>query len=139
MEFEGYPSLIIFLEGCSLKCAHCFNKELWTQSNEESYDDLYETIDKCLPFIDGIIISGGEPLEQPIAVRSIITYAKSHNLKIKLNTNGCHPEELEKIIDLIDKVRIDYKPWMSDRCDESIKIVREKLEYAETWNQKEDD
>ena len=105
-ELEGLISIIFYLEGCSQKCWFCLNKELFTQETVVKPEEVEETITNHIDYIDAIIISGGEPLEQPEAVRILIDIAKKYNLKVGLNTNGKHKEELMKVIENIDFLRL---------------------------------
>lgn len=57
---------VIWLQGCSLQCPGCFNPEL--QAAEEGHEipvsSLAEQLIAKKPDIEGITVSGGEPLEQ---------------------------------------------------------------------------
>ncbi len=60
--------LVIWTKGCSKHCKGCANPELWDTSNAHCYDikeivKIVTNIDLELS-IDGITISGGDPLEQ---------------------------------------------------------------------------
>lgn len=56
----------LFVSGCSLHCKGCFNKEAWDKNygkefTEETMDTLIEALRS--PWIDGLSILGGDPLE----------------------------------------------------------------------------
>ena len=56
----------LFVSGCTHHCKNCFNQVAWDFSYGEVFDDVVaETIFKHLesPFIAGISLLGGEPLE----------------------------------------------------------------------------
>ena len=55
----------IWVQGCSIHCPGCMNFDTWdpTKGYKLSVDELVEKIDKT-PNIDGITITGGEPLDQ---------------------------------------------------------------------------
>lgn len=59
----------IFFQGCNLHCKGCFNSELWDfnggkEFTEETKELLFKLLDK--PYIAGLSILGGEPLNQDI-------------------------------------------------------------------------
>jgi pyruvate formate lyase activating enzyme len=60
--------------------------------------------------LDGIVISGGEPLIQS-DIKDFITKVKELGYKVKLDTNGLNPELLNELIDsdLLDYVAMDIK------------------------------
>lgn len=56
----------LFVSGCSLHCKGCFNKDAWDKNygkefTEETMDTLLEALRN--PWIDGLSILGGDPLE----------------------------------------------------------------------------
>lgn len=56
----------LFVSGCSLHCKGCFNKESWNKNyGKEFTDGTMDTILEALrsPWIDGLSILGGDPLE----------------------------------------------------------------------------
>ena len=79
-DFPGEPAIIVFLEGCTEECWYCFNPELWEQTNEMTSEELERMIQPYISFIGAILISGGEPMEQPDAVNQIIAIAKRFKL-----------------------------------------------------------
>ena len=114
-DFPGVLSCIVFTQGCNLKCPYCQNSELIPMLKEFKADSL--TSDEVLEFLtkrknvlEGVVISGGEPLLQP-DIKHFICLAKEIGYKIKLDTNGTNPKLLKELIDeeLIDYVAMDIK------------------------------
>lgn len=57
----------VFVSGCTLKCEGCFNREVWNFKYGSEYDwQMDEYIKKCIgkPYIDGLSVLGGDPLER---------------------------------------------------------------------------
>lgn len=57
----------LFVSGCSHKCYNCQNHETWNKDfghpfTEETKQYLFDCLDK--PYIDGITITGGDPLNE---------------------------------------------------------------------------
>ena len=103
VDFPEHIACAVFLIGCNLRCPYCYNKDL-VLLNKNSQKDDFSTLDDVFNHLElrknvlsGITISGGEPLLHP-ATPLIIKYAKNLGYKIKLDTNGTNPLELEKLI-----------------------------------------
>lgn len=63
----GYGRRIgIWVSGCSRHCPNCISPELQNPENGKTVEpeDLFQMVEKYIPRVDGITISGGEPLEQ---------------------------------------------------------------------------
>ena len=62
----NYPDKVactIFTSGCNLRCPFCHNSGLVTNNyNEISFDSIYEYLKKRIGILDGVCITGGEPL-----------------------------------------------------------------------------
>lgn len=65
----------------------------------------------CPPFVDSLVLSGGEPLLQPRAAAGLARLAKSLNLSSGLETSGCYPNRLQQLLEKnqIDRVFLDFK------------------------------
>ena len=109
VEYPGKMSLVIFTGGCLLKCPYCHNPEIIDGGESVSLSDIKNEIDDALDFIDAVVVTGGEPLMQIEDVRQILEYSLQKGLKTKLDTNGCYPERLSEIIELVDYVALDVK------------------------------
>lgn len=109
VEFPGKISLVIFTGGCILKCPYCHNPELIEGGSPESMDKIKTEIEDARDFIDGVTITGGEPLIQCEDVRELLKFSKELGLETKLDTNGFYPERLKKVIKWTDYVALDVK------------------------------
>lgn len=65
---------VVWLQGCSLGCPGCFNPETHPPDGGESIapDDLFQRIGALQDKIEGITLSGGEPLEQRPALLALL-------------------------------------------------------------------
>ncbi|MEL7670005.1 anaerobic ribonucleoside-triphosphate reductase activating protein [Methanobacterium sp.] len=109
LEFPGKISLVIFSGGCILKCPYCHNPELIDNGKSVELDEIIEKIESSIDFIDSVVITGGEALIQYDDVKKILKYCKNQGLETKLDTNGCFPDKLSELIDLLDYVALDIK------------------------------
>ncbi|MBM4241350.1 MAG: anaerobic ribonucleoside-triphosphate reductase activating protein [Euryarchaeota archaeon] len=109
LDFPNKISLTIFTGGCILRCPYCHNPEIIEGGEPVKVDEIKKEIIDSLEFIDSIVITGGEPLIQYKDVEKILKFSKEHNLKTKIDTNGCFPRKLQEIIELVDYVGLDIK------------------------------
>lgn len=118
--YIGYRQLFIRFCGCNLDCDYCdtdfsvkdCNIEFEPGSgnfkklrNPLEDKDLIEIIKK-FRYYHSISLTGGEPL---LAYKSLLSLLPKLKSKIYLETNGTLPENLEKVINLIDIISMDIK------------------------------
>lgn len=71
-------------------------------------DEVDEFLDKRSSFIDGVVITGGEPTIQK-DLEDFVDHVKEKGYLIKLDTNGLRPDVVKKIIGKIDYIAMDLK------------------------------
>lgn len=115
MTVQDYPekiACIIFTHGCNFKCPFCHNARLVVEKPDfVSQDEIFAYLNKRKGVLDGVCISGGEPLIHGEAVFELMRKIKSLGFLIKLDTNGYLPNELKYATDngLVDYVAMDIK------------------------------
>ncbi len=109
IEYPSKISLVIFTGGCILKCPYCHNPELIFGGNPIEINTIKTKIKESLEYIDGITITGGEPLIQCEDVKDILQYSKKLKLKTKIDTSGFNPDRIRKIIKWTDYIALDIK------------------------------
>jgi len=110
-DFPGKVASVIFLGGCNMRCYYCHNHQiLGTTTDTVPYVECLEKIKEQKSFIDGVVISGGEPTLNP-NLRRIIEDIRELGLLVKLDTNGTDPCVLEELVreGLVDYVAMDIK------------------------------
>ncbi len=110
VDYPGNIAAVIFTVGCNMKCWYCHNKHLLGYSNKQAEIEILEFLSSHKNFLDGVVISGGEPTLQP-DLKEFIQKIREFGLSIKLDTNGTNYEVLKDLIDnnLIDYVAMDIK------------------------------
>ncbi|HIQ50279.1 MAG TPA: anaerobic ribonucleoside-triphosphate reductase activating protein [Nanoarchaeota archaeon] len=111
IDFPEKLSCVVFLQGCNLKCIYCHNSHLIPfKKGIISQESILSYIAENKEFLDGVVISGGEPLAQK-DVCDFCKKVKELGLSIKIDTNGFFPEQLKKLIllKLVDYVALDIK------------------------------
>ncbi|RKM62261.1 anaerobic ribonucleoside-triphosphate reductase activating protein [Butyrivibrio sp. CB08] len=112
LDFPGLVACTVFLAGCDFRCPYCHNFEL-VDGSASPYcdeDEFFEFLGKRKGLIDGVAITGGEPLMRP-DLADFIRKIRQMGYKVKLDTNGYHPDRLKELLDegLIDYIAMDIK------------------------------
>lgn len=113
LDYPGKIASLVFFSGCNLSCGFCHNPGL-VQSPEQYPDlplaDLLAMLEQRRGFIDGVVISGGEPTLDP-QLPTLVAAIKQMGLAVKLDSNGLRPDVLQQLLDqrLLDYVGLDVK------------------------------
>ncbi|MBB4229318.1 4Fe-4S single cluster domain-containing protein [Rhizobium mongolense] len=68
----------IWLQGCSIRCPGCISADTWaTGSGTTTVQDVLSAIAQWLPYADGVTVSGGEPFDQPEALKELLAEMRS--------------------------------------------------------------
>lgn len=113
LDYPGKVACIVFTPGCNFRCPFCHNASLVTHIDKETYvevDEVLAYLKKRQGLLDGVVITGGEPLLQE-GIEEFIAEIKSLGYSVKLDTNGSFPEKLISIVEkgLVDYVAMDIK------------------------------
>ena len=112
-DFPGHIASTIFLPGCSFRCPYCQNGDLVLRPNtlaDVPLDLFCAYLDSRKGWLEGICVSGGEPLLEP-EIEGLLAVIKERGLLVKIDTNGSRPDRLEKMIraGLVDWIAMDAK------------------------------
>lgn len=71
----------LFVSGCTHRCKGCFNEIAWdfeygTPFNEKTENDLLQMLKD--PYIRGLTLLGGEPLE-PVNAKALLPFLRNYN------------------------------------------------------------
>lgn len=96
LDFPGRTACTVFTSGCNLRCPFCHNASLATGENEDSVseEEFFDYISKRKGILDGVAITGGEPLMH----KDLIPFMKKIRelgFAVKLDTNGFFPTLLK--------------------------------------------
>lgn len=116
IDWYGNVSLVVFFAGCNFRCPYCQNSGLIPVDSGKIVDLDYikHRIDlnmSPVPQLDSIVLTGGEPTLQPEGLYELAKQVKNMGYKVMLDTNGSHPEVIERLLEekLIDRVALDIK------------------------------
>lgn len=113
LDYPGKTACLLFTQGCNFRCPFCHNKDLLQTDKQNEIvevDEVFKYLKKRQGILDGVCITGGEPLLQPDII-DFIRKIKEMGFLVKLDTNGSCPGTLKKIIDenLVDYIAMDVK------------------------------
>jgi len=113
LDFPGRIASLVFWGGCNLTCPFCHNPPLVVDADacpDLDADALLADLAGRIPFIDGVVVSGGEPTLDP-TLADWLAKVKELGLAVKLDTNGLRPDVLADLLErrLVDYLAIDLK------------------------------
>jgi len=113
LDFPGRLSSLVFTGGCNLSCGFCHNPGLVLEPDQYPdypIDELLDELQQRKSFIDGIVVSGGEPTLAE-GLEAFLEQVRAIGLQVKLDSNGLRPEVLTRLLErqLIDYLAIDFK------------------------------
>ena len=120
--------LLVFTQGCSLRCKGCTNQHLW-EFGKGIDVTIEEILNQCTD-LDGITLHGGEPLDQANVLVELIKKLKQQGKTVILFT-GYIFKELNKV---------QKQAWLSSDIVISGRYEEEKrniyLQFRGSTNQK---
>ena len=113
LDYPGHTACTVFTGGCNLRCPFCHNSPLvLTPEADTTFTekDIFTLLNKRKGILDGVAVTGGEPLLQK-DIAAFLEKIKEAGFLVKLDTNGTFPERLKELIDnsLVDYVAMDIK------------------------------
>ena len=129
---------VIFMQGCSLRCKYCQNRDTWDIHGGTEYecDEIFEKILRYKSYIahdGGVTISGGEPLLQASFLIELFNKLKKEGIHTCIDTSGnvVLNDEIKRLIDLTDLFLLDIKCINDEVCKELTGVSNKKeLEFA---------
>lgn len=122
LDYPGKVACTVFTGGCNFRCPFCHNASLVlnpAQTRSIDSDEFFAFLKKRIGILDGVCITGGEPLMHD-GIGDFIAQIKELGYAVKLDTNGSFPDRLKQLVQrgLVDYVAMDIK--------------NSKAKYAET-------
>jgi pyruvate formate lyase activating enzyme len=114
IDYPGKISCVLFVSGCNFDCPYCHNPSLVKNGPGRSVplnrNEIFDFLERRKGFLDGVVISGGEPTLQKDLVH-ICKKIKKLEYPVKLDTNGSRPQMVKKLINegLVDYIAMDIK------------------------------
>ena len=117
---------VIWFQGCNLHCNGCYNEDFWpfVQKNLFTPKELVSKIVQNKN-IEGITLTGGEPLLQYPALLNFLILIKKHRLSVisftGFNFNEVEKSRMKDILDYIDIIIAG--PYIEELSTKKIPLV----------------
>lgn len=111
LDYPGQVACTVFTGGCNFRCPYCHNASLvLPERMGGETEDVLRFLEKRRGVLEGVAVSGGEPLMQP-DIADFLRAVRTMGYKIKLDTNGSLPDRLCAVVEagLVDCVAMDIK------------------------------
>ena len=111
LDYPGKIACTVFTPGCNCRCPFCHNAALVTERPADmETEDVFAYLSKRRGVLDGVAVTGGEPLLQD-GLAEFLRRVKGMGFLVKLDTNGSFPERLQALLEegLVDYVAMDIK------------------------------
>ncbi len=126
--YVGAPTIFVRFGGCDLRCRWCDSPSTWsapgecrieraagaavfdTRTNPLSVDDILLALRTLgVDRFSFVSATGGEPLLQAGAVEALGDALRALPARYWLETHGLHAAALERVVDRVDVVSMDWK------------------------------
>jgi len=115
IEWPGKISSVIFVPGCNFRCPFCHNADLVNPKRGHrlpliGQDEIFADLKKRKKWVDGVVVTGGEPTLQTDLSR-FLSRLKRMGFLTMIETNGSKPEIIALLLagSIIDYIAMDYK------------------------------
>ena len=113
LDYPGKVACTVFTGGCNFRCPFCHNSALVLPeqlSQDSGADEVLRFLKKRVGVLDGVAVTGGEPLLHP-DMADFLKEVKALGFLVKLDTNGSFPDRLMALVEagLVDRVAMDIK------------------------------
>jgi pyruvate formate lyase activating enzyme len=124
LEWEDRVAAVVVTGGCNWRCPYCHGWRFVLEPDKLLRVDEDEIIRRLATqgeWLDGVVISGGEPTLQSDLPAFIARVREETGLAVKLHTNGSRPEVLRPLLDdgLLACLALDYKAPLDARLSKA--------------------
>ena len=132
--------VVVFLNGCSLRCKFCHNPEMWQKgTNNITVEELVNKIKRYKPYFKsngGVTFSGGEPLLQTKFLLEVCKELKKEHIHIALDTAGVG-YDYDELLNYVDLVIFDIKAIDKDKYQDLVSHdIKESLIFLDKCQQR---
>lgn len=134
---ENKYDRVIWEESLCVQCDTCIRvcpSHASPKVRRMSAEDVWKEIEKNMPFIQGITVSGGECTLYPEFLTELFRRAGKAGLTCFLDSNGCVDlSQYPRLMQVTDQVMLDVKAWDHDVFGRltggDVSIVKKNLKY----------
>jgi len=109
--FAGAKQVFVRFKACNMRCAYCDEPRDTTSRVISPLQAITEIrfLEETKGVHHSVSLTGGEPLLYSDFLAPFLKILKKEAKKTYLETNGTLPEELSKVVDLVDIIAMDFK------------------------------
>lgn len=128
--------VVIFLQGCPLRCAFCHNPDSWIPNinQEMTPEEILRFVLKYTSYFKdngGVTFSGGEPLLQGKFLEECLKILKDNNIHTCIDTSGVG-NNLEEVLKYTDLVIYDIKALNKEKYKDLVNHeIEDSLEFLD--------
>ena len=141
VDYDHHMSAVLFSPGCNFACPFCHNSALVIApefNNPIPFTEILSFLKKRQGLLDAVVITGGEPTLMK-DLKDKIYQIRELGYKIKLDSNGSHPEIIKDLVSegLLDYIAMDVKssfdtyPLITN-SKVNIDKIKESIEYIKS-------
>ena len=102
LDYPTKLAAIMGTQGCNMHCPWCHNSylipyEFTKHSQIIKEEDFFSFLDQRKDFLDGVVITGGEPTIQS-DLPEFCENVKKMGMAVKIDTNGTNPMMMKKLM-----------------------------------------
>lgn len=130
---------VLFLQGCSLRCKYCHNRDTWDIRGGEykTIDEIFEKMKRYKSYMKfskgGVTVTGGEPLLQVKFLIELFKKLKQEKIHTCIDTSGMVKitEDIKELLQYTDLVLLDIKHIDEEKCKKLVGFSNKReLEFA---------
>jgi len=113
VDWDRKISSVLFLAGCNMRCPFCYNTTLVLHPEKLPtipFEQIENRLKKSRGWIDGIVITGGEPTIHS-DLPNLCQKIKKLDFLVKVDTNGTNPLMIKELVNrkLVEYIAMDIK------------------------------
>lgn len=110
LDFPDHVASVLFTPGCNLRCPYCHNYKIAVDPQPPFLQEgaAFSILEGRKRFVDSVVVTGGEPCMHK-ELPKFLAKLKEKGFMVKLDTNGCYPDNLQECLAIVDYVAMDIK------------------------------
>lgn len=110
LDYPDRVASVLFTPGCNLRCPYCHNHQIAINPQPPFLQEgaALAILESRRKYVDSVVVTGGEPcMHKELA--KFLAKLKERGFMVKLDTNGCYPDNLQECLGIVDYVAMDVK------------------------------
>lgn len=111
VDYPGEVCAVLFFPKCNFHCSYCHNQNLPAMVAENGWilESIEAYLQEARTFLTAVCLTGGETTLYPTTLSTLIERFRTFGYKVKIDTNGSHPDVLQAIQKHVHYVAMDLK------------------------------